>query len=294
MYNNYFCILFLLHNIYYNYIRRRKMTKTNLTFNDAPQIRLDEKTYQILYNDYLYFKKRSLNTLVNDIIKQYQIDFLNTQNKKYHEIIKILKNSDVDKKILETLASQLLTLDLKLQNLSIGKKTKPLKIHINYRYENYFLNLEQLLKKYNNLIGFGEILRYLIVQYTKLSRSEREIVLFENQILILKEAIKKAKMVQIHLVNNETINFNPYEIINPLDDEGNYLFGERDKTADAIAIHTIKHAVILNESSKISDESINMLKKLKNLKFDYEKLSNYASTNILNKVIQLQKRTNLL
>ena len=138
------------------------------------------------------------------------------------------------------------------------------------------------------------MLRHLIIQYTKLSRSEREIVLFDNQIAIIKEAIKKAKVIQIHLVNNNIIKFNPYEIINPLDDEGNYLFGEVENSADAIAIHTIKHIVILNETAEIKDESKTLLKKLKNLKFNYDKLSEYASSNILNKVIQIQKRTNQL
>lgn len=270
------------------------MAKITKNFNDEPQIRLDELTYKILYSDYLYFKKRSLNTLVNDIIKQYQIDFINLQNKLYREIKKILESSDLDEKAINNLASELLTLDLKITNNTLGKKSKPLKIHINYRYENYFFNLEQLLKKYNNNIGFGEMLRYLIFQYTKLSRSEREAILFSNQIAILKEALKKNRKIQIHLTNNAYIIFNPYEIINPLDDEGNYLFGEKDNIAEAIAIHTIKHIVILSEDSSISADSIEILSNLKTLKFDYQKLSDYASSNIINKVIQLQKRSKSL
>ena len=36
------------------------MSKTTKIFNEDTQIRLDEKTYKILYSDYLYFKKEVL------------------------------------------------------------------------------------------------------------------------------------------------------------------------------------------------------------------------------------------
>lgn len=255
------------------------------------QIRIDNKTYQILYGDYLYFNKRSVNALINDIIKQYNVDFQKKQIKKYQDIQSILKTSKSAISDIDSLTSLILTLDLKEGNETLGKKIKPIKIHINYRYEQYFINLEQVLYKYNNNIGFAEIIRYLIIQYTKLSRSEREAILYQENIDNIKQAIKQNNTTKMHLTSGEVIIFNPHEIINPLDDEGNYIFGEEDQNAQAIALHTIKHITILDKKQNISSASLEILKQLKNLKFNYQKLSQFASKDIIQKVIQLQKRT---
>lgn len=256
----------------------------NQIYSENMQLRIDQLTYDILYSDYQYFGFKSMNLLINHIISRYAKSYIKELERKQDSISNILNNYLSDHYKKNHLLKDLLTDHFKQQE-NIEKKNKALKIHVNSSHEYDFIYIMKKTEIYQNDIGFPEIIRDILYKYSKMSRAQRELVLYQDIYHRINHAIEKKHAIELYIDNHIYKVFHPYRFIHPLDDEGYYILGETlGQRTEAIPLHMIKKTIELIETSQTSTETIRLFKEMNETKFSYSILAKASSTNIIETV----------
>ena len=264
------------------------------SFAENIQLRIDQLTYNILKSDSEYFQFKGLNTLINQVVSSFAFTYISKFEENLLSIKIILERYGVAPSIKEDIARDLLVDKFRGEDNTL-KKDRAIKIHVNSSNESDFLYLYQKTAFYNNQVGFPEVVRSILYEYCKLSKAQREIILFSDTYEKIQNALSNKIMLELYLADKSVVQFNPYAFMNPLDDEGNYLFGEYDDSSPyAIPLHKIKKTIHLSSSSKISNKTIQLYQDTISTKFNYKELSELASDNILETVRMLKSLSYLL
>lgn len=266
----------------------------DMTLFENIQIRLDEQTFAILKSDTEFYGFRGLNALLNHIVTTYATDYAAAYHARYNQVIDILKQHHIIDSIQSIIAHELIASEIKSTVMS-SKKSKAVKIHLNQANETDFLYLVQETLLLQPLIGFPEIIRDLIIRYTKQSRVQREIILYREVYLDILAALKRNVQVVLYLENNQVIQIHPYAIIHPLDEEGNYLMGEDDDyKIEAFPLFRIKKLVLKTIPAHHSSQIVALHQEIISTSFNYQQLAILSSNNILEKVQMLKNLTHYL
>lgn len=189
---------------------------------------LDKDLFQNLENDMFSFgfyneKHEPLrNKFINTVIVNYFELYERKLNAKVKEINTLLdgylpKNADIDtKKLINGIKELLNNADeSQTKNKKYSFALKPTK------YSSSTINaINNHYLKTNTLSGY---IRELLLSYSKLSRVEREAIVFKDNVEIIKKAIKENKKLLITTRSSNTYPVSPYKLMKDKVGLSNYL-----------------------------------------------------------------------
>lgn len=266
------------------------ISKSNQVF----RILLDPKSYRILLRDMDLFEITKVSTFINRIIANYYETYQRSTF-SFYRIKNLIKEKTGIGDVLANKVVEDIYREFQLLQPSNEKSIKSISIRPNSESESVFSLITQSLEQiHNHTVGF--VLKSILIEYTKLSRLERERIIYKDQINIFHRAIKENLKLIIE-TNNVTRVVYPGTIIEPLDDYGNYLlvYNEMSNKMDALLLRGVKKMYPNGEHFTHSESVIHSIKKYQNKDIsifsenETEALQILLSKNNLNKFHKILK-----
>ncbi len=196
-------------------------------FPEVIRVLLDTKTFQTLHKDMDLFEINKIGTFVNRII----VNFYPKYERSSLSLIRIKNVIKEKANISETNAkaiAQSIFDELGIKSYPKTTSEKAISIRPNVESKKIF-TLHTTTLDENNTFSVGVLIKNMLLQYAKLSRVEREIIVFRKEIEVIEGAIQSRSKLMLEFNSNLFI-FHPTSILELLDDYGNYLLGYNEKT----------------------------------------------------------------
>lgn len=237
------------------------------------QLLLTENISTVLKNDTSLFSFKSENQLINNIIVNFHDffikDFTNTKAMLESNLFRNDIDTDANNSLIKDFLSDLLqTKDSK------DPKTHKKNIHISSVYQDTLLKInEDLIYYFNTSATLSKYVRILIFNYSKLSRVEREKIVYRDFIKTIENSLLTQHMIKIQTHDNRLITVSPYKIYDLFDGEFLMLAGEDNKSnIITVRLTNIKSIITLNNKKPFSDENITYIKEKTAAKLDLKNL----------------------
>ena len=257
--------------------------------NQVFRILLDPKSYRILLRDMDLFEITKISTFINRIITNYYETYQRSTF-SFYRIKNLIKEKTGIGDVLANKVVEDIYKEFQLFQPSNEKSIKSISIRPNSESESVFSLITQSLDQiHNHTVGF--VIKSILIEYTKLSRLERERIMYKDQINIFHRAIKENLKLIIE-TNNVTRVVYPGTIIEPLDDYGNYLlvYNEMSNKMDALLLRGVKKMYPNGEHFTHKKAVMELIKTYQNKDFsilteiETEALQVLLSKNNLNKL----------
>jgi len=257
--------------------------------NQVFRILLDPKSYRILLRDMDLFEITKISTFINRIITNYYETYQRSTF-SFYRIKNLIKEKTGIGDVLANKVVEDIYKEFQLFQPSNEKSIKSISIRPNSESESVFSLITQSLDQiHNHTVGF--VIKSILIEYTKLSRLERERIMYKDQINIFHRAIKENLKLIIE-TNNVTRVVYPGTIIEPLDDYGNYLlvYNEMSNKMDALLLRGVKKMYPNGEHFTHKKAVVELIKTYQNKDFsilteiETEALQVLLSKNNLNKL----------
>lgn len=240
------------------------MTKDSLVHSDFVfRILLDVKTHKILMRDMALFEISKMNTLINRIIANYY-EVYHRSTFSFFRVIQMIKDkTGVDDKAAKSIVEDIYKA-FRFDESSHEKSNVSISIRSNSESETAFNLMIQSLNQINNpSVGF--IIKNMLLEYTRLSRLEREKIIFKRQLDIFQQAMKNNSklVIESHQVTRVV---HPGTVIEPLDDYGNYLlvYNEKLNKMNALLLRRVKKMYPNGEHFVCSEKMKNLIETYRN------------------------------
>jgi hypothetical protein len=264
------------------------------------KILLDVKTYQTLKDDALFLGFESEHQLSKKIIfdsfKNFQKELIHKKETLFHA----LRNELYDDTKTKIAVNQSLKILFNSVDTDRGKNSKSsITLRMNKGDQADFLSIIDFhhVSGLDETITLTQYLRTFLIQYARLSRIERELIIYKNQYQSILKAIKKKFQINLQTKAQKIITIKPYQFIY-FGDECHFLIGDTIETNQTFSIRLSRILDISHHDDiqfdKISEDTIALVKTYENGQFQYSELSSGLDTdNVLHTLIQYQKRASL-
>jgi hypothetical protein len=264
------------------------------------KILLDVKTYQTLKDDSLFLGFESEHQLSKKIIfdsfKNFQKELIHKKETLFHA----LRNELYDDTKTKIAVNQSLKILFNSVDTDRGKNSKSsITLRMNKGDQADYLNIIDFHRSsgLDETITLTQYLRTFLIQYARLSRIERELIIYKNQYQSILKAIKKKFQINLQTKAQKIITIKPYQFIY-FGDECHFLIGDTIETNQTFSIRLSRILDISHHDDiqfdKISEDTIALVKTYENGQFQYSALSSGLDIdNVLHTLIQYQKRASL-
>ena len=269
--------------------------------NQVFRILLDPKSYRILLRDMDLFEITKISTFINRIIANYYETYQRSTF-SFYRIKNLIKEKTGIGDVLANKVVEDIYKEFQLFQPSYEKSIKSISIRPNSESESVFSLITQSIDQiHNHTVGF--VVKSILIEYTKLSRLERERIIYKDQINMFHRAIKENLKLIIE-TNSVTRVVYPGTIIEPLDDYGNYLlvYNEMSNKMDALLLRGVKKMYPSGEHFTHKKAVMELIKTYQNKDFsilteiETEALQVLLSKNNLNKLhkilMSIEKKEN--
>ena len=259
------------------------------------QILFDRTTLQSLENDLGFYGFKFFNDMANTIIVNYYQSYFDTSKILLERIKPLLTEHLNNPQMLLSLEQQLLSIIIERDDTKELKTIKK-KIHISHKYESEFDTLQLMMDSlFGNTLALSTLLRMMLVTFSKLTRTEKEKILFKDTLESIEKLIKKQVLIKVKTKQNELIELLPYDIFDPFDHDVLFLVGElKSNQLRTFRISSIKNVISTYEKMDKSTKNVEYYENVKKMKFDLSNLTSFIdldSKNILPKIVQLKQLT---
>lgn len=196
------------------------MDKNPDKLNQNFRILIDPRSYKILKRDMELFRIPKISTFVNRIIANYYEIYQRSTFSFYKVKQLIMHKTGADDVVANKIVEDIYRLLSPLQ-LSDEKSSVSISIRPNSESENVFNLIMQSLDQTHHS-STGLVVKNMLLEYTKLSRLEREKILFKSYLNLFHRSVKENLKLIIETDNVTRVVY-PGTLIEPLDDYGNYL-----------------------------------------------------------------------
>lgn len=237
------------------------MEEDKINIPEVIRVMLDTKTYQTLKNDMDLFEIEKTSTFVNRIIVNLYPNYEQSSFtfNRIKDIVRKKANisEDLAKEITEDFYKEI---QIKSHTKFIFNKA--ISIRPNADSKKIFTLHSSVLNGLNNF-SVGTTVKNMILEYTKLSRVERESIVFRKEMSEIEGSIRtKSKLLLEY--NKNSVIFHPSAIIEIVDDYGNFLLGYNEKTKK-------EEIILLRKITKVYPTGENFIpsKKIKKITESY-------------------------
>jgi hypothetical protein len=242
------------------------MTEALIKSHGPYRIKIDSKTYRLLNQDKRLFNSPSFNAFINKVIYNYYVryqrsnfTFMKLKNILKEHIERISKKKvmnddviDIVKQIYAEMHYDLWDNQPSSESISI-RPTKERESVWKCILENQmgFIPDASIIDSYS----VGTFLKQMLISYSKLSTIERESIFFEDELVLLADAINNKKVMRIETLNKSML-IHPYALTELMSDFGNQLvcYCEESKQNEIIAIRTLRSIIHNGDKYQMSDE----------------------------------------
>jgi hypothetical protein len=148
---------------------------------------------------------------------------------------------------------------------------------------------------FGNTLATSTILRMLLVSFSKLTRTEKEKIIFKETLEKIAELIQNEIIIKVKTNNHELIELLPYDVFDPFDHDVLFLVGEiPSHQLRTIRLSTIKNVISTFNRMDKTTKNFEYYESVKKMKFDLSNLTSFIdldSENILPKIVQLKQLT---
>ena len=233
-------------------------TKNNsrLTFNTSTNLLLPISVQDVLYADaYLYGwvknHKSNISGFINHIIpmlSEYQDDLRE----------RLLAYNNGNEEITKIVEQNIFNIYLPLFDIQSDPSTN-VPFRINQKNYDEFLNIHDTkLLHYNT--NFTDFVRKLLVEYSKKSPDQREILYAYRIVKKIKDAIADQRLCHFHCGKNK-VSAVPVQMEASPVSRKNIIFGmpEEDRIPYIIPLYTVTNLVVDNKTMTITDEDCQII-----------------------------------
>ncbi|MCV2231233.1 hypothetical protein N7548_00135 [Acholeplasma manati] len=267
-------------------------------FVDPIKVPLDIKTSQTLKEDADFFHIGSVHQFSKLVIKKSYKYFLSRLADKDKKLKKELKKIIFDERVLDEVLKVSKKVYLSFEDTpEIKHKKESITLRINQDEILEFSSIFRIFKSagLEDVNGFTAFLRILLYQYTRLSRIERERMLFSSQYDTIKNAIDKKAILHLQLRDQGLLSIHPYKIIR-FGDECHFLIGDGHLTMDTLSIRLSRIVQLSLDDSQLfesmSSNTTDLVHQFESSSFQYSSLGSQLDSNqILETLLLLQSFT---
>jgi hypothetical protein len=274
--------------------------QNNINVDDPIKILLDKKTFQTLKDDALFFGFASEHQLSKKVLflsfQTFQRQYESKKESLNNTLRNVIYDDDVRSKAIHSSLKVILhSIDTTQQNDSKSNIT----LRFNKTDKEIFM---PILDYYTSsgiidLITLSQYLRTFLHQYARLSRIERELIIFKKNYDSIQKILKKKLQINLQTKDNTIITIKPYKFIY-FGDECHFLIGDHVSSEHTFGIRLSKILDISHHGDikfkDISDHTKALVKTYEESNFKYKELSNGLDTDdVLYKLISLQKEANI-
>ena len=274
--------------------------QVNYEIANPVKIKLDKKTYQTLVDDALFFGYPSHHQLGKKVIFDSFETFHKDYKLKKDTLFKKLRNVIYDDEKTTIVVNE--SLKFLLNSLDVTKQsnaTESISLRFNNSDQGQLLKLQDYYKHSDlyNIVSMSQYLRTFLYQYARLSRIERELLIFKDQYESIKKILKKNIQINIHTKDNRIVAIKPYQFIY-FGDECHFLVGDQVETSKTFSIKLSNILGISHDDNitfdEISGETKALVTAYENNNFHYQQLSmSLDKDDILYRLLKLQKKANI-
>lgn len=270
-------------------------------FADPIKVPLDTKTGQTLKEDAEFFQLGSIHQFSKFVIKKSYKSFLKTlaekQKKLKKELSLFLKDSDLLEQTLQASKRVFLSFE-DTKEIKSKKDGITLRINQDELFEFSTMYREYVSTGIEQVHGFSSFLRILLFQYTRLSRIEREQLLFETSYDAILNAIRNNVILHLQLRDQTLMFVLPYKIVR-FGDECHFLVGDDTVINETVSIRLsrIVHLStdVHNSNLKVRHQTMDLVAKYEQSSFQYSAMGNQLDDNqILESLLFLQEMSGKL
>lgn len=209
--------------------------KVNLSYNVYNLLQKDMEDFRFHLKNDSPNKNLFYNTIIKNMVDEHKKESEIVRNKLSNILNNHIKSKEIFNDVLEEIEE--------LYNYRIEDKTnRSHGYYISFRpskkYEEIYEEIENYELKNNTISNYY---RNLFNDYARLPQDERERIVFKDELKLIESAIANKKIINIKL-NNNSLEFFPYEIVRTNDELYNYLIGgiRKNGRLHCLSLHLFK------------------------------------------------------